>query len=420
MKSKQIIAFTLMVCFILMAAGCGSSSSTAPAPADSTPQAASSQAASSTPQSMSKAEPVPEAGSWADIHKINDGSETVEELYEKAKEEGTVVLYSISSRCVKVKESFEAQYPGIVVEAYDISTNELMEKITREYESGIRNADVIHCKDQDGSLYVEKVTNGIFHNYRPNDIITSIENENYLKYAMPLYIELDQWFYNYEVYDSPPIDSWWDVTRPEWKGKIILNDPLQNQNLMCIFTAFTQHPELVAEDYKREFGEDIVLSEGVPTAAHELFKRLMDNNPIFTTSSDEVCEAVGTPGQTDPPIGYAASSKLRKNESEGWVLAPINILPATGIPAQNNLYIVNEAPHPNAAKLLVRWMCGETDGKGKGFDPFNTLGGFSVRNNVPPVEGNAVLSEQNLLPFDPEYIYNELMNFQDFWLTLQK
>ncbi len=419
MKLKQTIAFTLIVCFALMAAGCGSSSGTAPA--GSSPQAAPSQAAaSSTPQSMSKAEPVPEAGSWAEIHKMNDGSETAEELYEKAKEEGTVVLYSISSRCVKVKESFEAQYPGVVVDAYDLRTNELLEKVTREYESGIRNADVIHSKDQDGALYVEKVTSGILHNYRPDDIIASIDNQAYLKYAMPLYVELDQWFYNSEVYDAPPVDSWWDLTRPEWKGKIILNDPLQNQNLMCILTAFTQNPQLLADDYKREFGEDIVLSEGIPSAAHELFKRLMDNDPMFTTSSDEVCEAVGTPGQTDPPIGYAASSKLRKNESDGWVLAPINILPATGIPAQNNLYIVNEAPHPNAAKLLVRWMCGESDGKGKGFAPFNTLGGFSVRSNVPLVEGNAILSEQNLIPFDPEFIYTELMNFQDFWLTLQK
>jgi iron(III) transport system substrate-binding protein len=65
-------------------------------------------------------------------------------------------------------------------------------------------------------------------------------------------------------------------------------------------------------------------------------------------------------------------------------------------------------------------MCGEADGQGKGFEPFNTLGGFSVRNNTPPVEGNASLSDLNVFPFDPEYIYNELMSFQDFWLTLQK
>jgi len=43
-----------------------------------------------------------------------------------------------------------------------------------------------------------------------------------------------------------------------------------------------------------------------------------------------------------------------------------------------------------------------------------------VRNNTPPVEGNASLSDLNVFPFDPEYIYGELMNFQDFWLTLQK
>ena len=96
-----------------------------------------------------------------------DKTESAEELYELAKKEGKVVIYSISSRMKKVKESFEAKYPGVTVEVYDISTNELLEKITREYEAGVRTADVIHIKDQDGSLYIEYVGNNIFHNYQP-------------------------------------------------------------------------------------------------------------------------------------------------------------------------------------------------------------------------------------------------------------
>ena len=55
-----------------------------------------------------------EANEWAIANKINDGSETAAELYELAKAEGSVVLYSISSRCTKVADSFNAQYPGVV------------------------------------------------------------------------------------------------------------------------------------------------------------------------------------------------------------------------------------------------------------------------------------------------------------------
>ncbi len=124
---------------------------------------------------------------WAVANKINDGSETVEELYELAKKEGSVVFYSISSRSGKVAESFMAQYPGVTATAYDISSDELMEKITREYDAGIRNADVIHCKDLDGSVFMEKVQNGIFRNYFPEEILATISNPELTQYSMPLY-----------------------------------------------------------------------------------------------------------------------------------------------------------------------------------------------------------------------------------------
>ena len=49
----------------------------------------------------------------------------------------------------KVKENFEKQYPGVTLKVYVLRTNEVLEKISREYEAGIRTADVIHIKDQD-------------------------------------------------------------------------------------------------------------------------------------------------------------------------------------------------------------------------------------------------------------------------------
>ncbi len=79
-------------------------------------------------------------------------------------------------------------------------------------------------------------------------------------------------------------------------------------------------------------------------------------------------------GQTNPPIGFCASSKLRKNEDNNWCLAPVNLEPTTGIPQINTLYVVGECEHPNAAKLLVRFMMGGADGDVSGYKYFNTLG----------------------------------------------
>jgi iron(III) transport system substrate-binding protein len=357
---------------------------------------------------------------WARNNKMDVYTETPDELYELAKKEGTVVLYSISSRCVRVAESFMRRYPGITVEAYDISTNELNEKITREYAAGVRNADLIHIKDQDGTIYQEKVLPGIFINYYPADICAHIDPQ-YRKFAMPLYIELNQWFYNKEYYpNGSPIDSWWDLTKPEWKGRVLLTNLIDNRSYVSVFTAFIQHADEFADDYQREFGQPLTLSPNTPTAAHEMMRRLVANDIIYISSSDEICESVGTPGQRNPPpVGFAASSKLRKNESDGWVLEPINISPSTGIDNLNNLYIVNECPHPNAAKLLLRWMLGEADGSGDGFKPFNTLGGWPIRDDVQPVEGSTPLSELKVWTADPGFIYANSDDLLDFWIALQ-
>lgn len=356
---------------------------------------------------------------WAVANKINDGSETVEELYELAKKEGSVVFYSISSRSGKVAESFMAQYPGVTATAYDISSDELMEKITREYDAGVRNADVIHCKDLDGSVFMEKVQNGIFHNYFPEEILATISNPELTQYSMPLYWELNQWFYSFELYDEAPVDSWWDLTREEWRGNLLMQNPIGNMNYVAVFTSFLQHEDEIRADYEREFGEPLTeYTCGRENAAYELIYRVLKNDVIFTSSSDEICESVAGPGVTEKKLGYGASSKIRKNKDNGWTLAPINILPSTGIPNPNNLYIVNEAPHPNAAKLLVRWMTGEADGQGEGFAPFNTQGGWSVRDNVPLAEGSTPLSEINYWNFDPMFIYDNIQDMTDFVLTV--
>ena len=37
-------------------------------------------------------------------------------------------------------------------------------------------ADVVHYKDQDGSIYAEYVESNIFYNYRPEDILSHVDD----------------------------------------------------------------------------------------------------------------------------------------------------------------------------------------------------------------------------------------------------
>ena len=424
MSVKRIIAIFMVLFIAAASVNCNVNPEPDPAQGGQPPSSASG---TQNPPSANAQKPAlpssaPEPTGWAVENNLHIGSETAQELYEKALAQGetTVTVYTISSRWTSIKESFEAQYPGITVDPYDMRANDLYEKFSREYEAGIRNVDLIHCKDNDGMLYLEYVSKGILHNYYPDDIISTIPNKDYLSYAMPLYIELDLWFYNYGLCpDGPPIDSWWDLTLPEWNGRVVLQDPLENMNLLAILTAMTQNPKALEDDYRRVTGETLVLSPGCPTAAHELLKRLLQNNIIITTSSDETVESVALPGATEILVGFASSSKLRRNDSDGLLLSAISIKPTIGIPAQNNLYILNECKSPNAAKLLMRWALGEADGKGPGYKAWNTKGGFSVRNNSPLIEGNPPLDFFNVSPFEPEFIYYAVPDFIDFIYTLR-
>ena len=120
--------------------------------------------------------------------------EPMDELYEKAKAEGKLVIYTISSRTQKVANAFAEVYPGIEVEVYDISSGTLKDKFITEYESGIHTVDILHSKEQVGEYTFEIFGEGWLHNYQPASIFGNVP-ESYMTLT-PLMVELNLWFYN--------------------------------------------------------------------------------------------------------------------------------------------------------------------------------------------------------------------------------
>ncbi len=339
-----------------------------------------------------------------------------DELYAKAKEEGTVTIYSMSSRFNDVKETFEAQYPGIEVVVYDMRNSEIVEKFQREHEAQIRNADLLFIKDTDGGVFTEFVSMGLLKEYIPEDMMKTAP-ATFQKGAYVPYFEMKQLFYNTEVYDSCPMDSWWDLTRPEYKSKIILRSPIENSETMGLFMAIVNNSDEMAAAYKKEFGEDIVLN-GTENAGYEFLKRLSDNDLIVMTSDTDITKAVGAPGQENPPFGIATSSKMRKAGDKLLINVAEDLSPRLGILDPAFLYIADQAEHVNAAKLMMRWVGGEKDGTGPGFKPFHVRGSWPSRLDVAPIDTPA-LDSLNLWDLDLKQNYLMLDDMRTFWMTLQ-
>jgi len=355
---------------------------------------------------------------WAEDNGLNR-TESVQELYEKAKAEGQLNLYGNTGRFETVAAEFMKLYPGINVSFYDLGATEIIEKFTREYNAGIRTADVIATTEDTGNLYHDFVKTGLVHNYQPEDIFYNVIDESWLVLT-PFVLEVPWWYYNTEVYDDLPISSWWDVTLPEWKGKLIFETP--PTSLIAIATAMTKEPEVMAAEYERVFGEPITLAADEPDAAHAWLKRVARNNPILETSLTNLTRNVGgAPGIKNPPIGFGSSAKLRERDIQGWRLGsnPGKFqTPSTAL-SYIVVEIANEAPHVNAAKLFSRFLCGEADHDSKGLGVFLTAGSYPVFSDVqiaapqPPI--------QSAVPFnaDLDYIYEHFDDTMDYWISVQ-
>ncbi|MBC8577784.1 ABC transporter substrate-binding protein [Yanshouia hominis] len=404
MKQRNVLTSLLLAGAMLLSA-CGA------------PAASSAPAVSAAPASSDAA--LSPSEQWA-LDNGLDKTETPEELYKKALAAGGEVnIYTVSGRMQRVKEAFEKDYPGMTLVVHDMNVNELLEKYNREYEAGIHTADVIHLKEQTGEILKEYVQTGMMHNYHPSDIYGKVD-EKFLALT-PMYFEADWWYFNTEVYKESPIDSWWDLTRPEWKGKFLCVDPMSDIGYMALLTTIIENSDLMAKAYEEEFGTPIVLAADEPDAGHAFLKRFAQNRPVFETSSNGVVKAVGASGQSDPPVGYAVSSKLRERDEQGYPLGvdPLNFKPAVGIYGMNIVEIADGAPNPDGAKLVVRYLAGEADGNGNGFAPYNTVGGWSIRRDGPSAKGNVPFEEVKTFPQDMEYTYQHIKEVQDYWVSVQ-
>ncbi len=335
-------------------------------------------------------------------------------------EEGPLVVYSLSSRVFEFGRTFYKKY-GIKVEAHDLSTPSLLEKVLREQEAGIFNADVI-LVDDIPTVYNEFYREGRMYGFVPTDLDSVILEE---AKSAPLGIHhygARGIAYNSEFYDEPPIDSWWDLTRPEWKGKLVMKNPLNSGAEFNTFATFIQHHVDMEEAYQDEFGVELIRSDGIPNAGYEFLKRLMDNDLALMSDSGTVMKAVAASGQTDPPLGILGFSKLRTIIDENLSAAFVeDLAPVTGFRTTTIMSIGVFSQRPNMAKLMIKWMYGgdNTADTLAGYAPYHVIGNWSVRSDIPEPDGQRPVKEMNFYIEDAEWLYDNAIKVRDFWLQNQ-
>jgi iron(III) transport system substrate-binding protein len=336
-------------------------------------------------------------------------------LYEMAKLEKEVNVYSYSSRVHQFGKTFEQQYPGIKVNGFDMDSAEIVTKVLAEQKAGNHVADVIFFKDPSTAFH-ELLKKGYIVTYVPPDL-NPVLPERFRKPFLTHHASVDVLVYNTEANTEAPVKSLWDLTRPEWKGKVQFPDPTKMTEFIEFLATIVQHGDEMAEEYRKVFGKPIVLGQGVKNAGYEWILRLLRNDLVIAGSTNDVSNAVGQPGQKTPPVGITAFSRLRDKEKNPKLAFDVayDLQPVIGVTTEVVVAIARNAKHPNAAKLMVRWMMGDEKG-GQGYKPYSVLGNIPTRTDQAAPKGSKSLSELNAWMADPAFVWDHGLQIRDFWI----
>ncbi|EKF60310.1 hypothetical protein QWE_06876 [Agrobacterium albertimagni AOL15] len=347
-------------------------------------------------------------------------TQSATELLPQAKHEGKVTVYAFTSRIGRVEQAFEAAYPGIDMITFDMSSTEQIARIKSEAQAGLPGADVIYISDAPVVL-TELVANNLLVPYVPPRV-AAVVAEQFKTPLLAQRLSTKVLMYNEETHpDGSPVKNLWDLTKPEWKGRVIMVDPLQRGDYLDLMTEIVLRADEMASAYEASFGKPITLSDENENAGQQFIADLFANDLVLVSSTDDVNKAIGAKGQQTPPIGFTSYSDRRDNEDEGWALQVANdVAPSNGIVFPALLAINPKPASPAAARLAVDFMMGDdSETGGEGFKPFYVAGDWPTRSDITPHKDAIPLSDFTGWQISPTETAKIRAEVADFILALQ-
>lgn len=229
-----------------------------------------------------------------------------------------------------------------------------------------------------------------------------------------------------------PVDNLWELTLPEWRGRVQMPDPFEGGVQTSVIQTILQNGAALERAHQQQFGSAIKYSpqveaaaksvkslNGKPNAALEWWFRMARNNPVFIGSTDRIFENISSVTQrNEPPIGMVTFSKLRDVKAGTWESrAMFETKPFMGVAYPTVLTIADRAPNPNAAKLLIKYMMEE------GLEPWNVLGDYAARADIEQAQMKRFnipsLEKSGLLLMDSDYVYKNRFDFMRVYTALR-
>lgn len=264
-----------------------------------------------------------------------------------ARKEGRVIVYSAPSGDLRRAfiEEFQKAYPGITVEYVGGQGGEISPKITAQRNAGLFLADLVshgtstmlgplkpYALPIEQFLILPEVKNQ--QNWKDGKLEFSdrarevnLVFSNIAKSAMA---------YNPQLLppEKAAVLSFWDLTKPEWKGKVLMHDPriAGAGDGMAWFMY-----------YNPKLGSDFI-------------RALAKNDIQLIRDSRQALEWVGRGKYT---LMLAPSDFETKELMDGGLNIKLqgSLKEGTFITAGiGSVIYMDKAPHPNAAKVFLNWL----------------------------------------------------------------
>lgn len=354
-------------------------------------------------------EQVDAALSAAQLGPYQPAEEDWDAIEAAARAEGEVVLYSLSSRHPAVAEIFSERY-GINVVYAALNTEEQLQRLDAQQRANRPEADIMFISEAPEVFRL--LESGRLVGYVPR-VLEAVIPEAMRTPAIKHGTEALTILYNNDTFAEPPVSSWWDLTKPEWRGKIASGD-LTGSIYLMLFGTFIQYADEIEAEYERVFGEPISYTQPNQNAGYELAKRILDNRPRPVQSPAEMMDTLATAGHDGLVLLGTAQTRrvpglLRDNAGVLDLPLSTELTPRWSMLFAHTLVIPAGAPNPNAAKLLWRFLLEED-----GYAPWSAPGTFPPRTDWPAPEFTPELDLDRVWIGDPEYlddIQGELLDF---------
>ena len=329
-----------------------------------------------------------------------------------AKEEGTVLVYANSSKTEKAAEAFMELYPEIKVLAYDLGGDDVLMKTLEEQKAGAFTGDVWFSSGG-ADLIGQVMPKQYVWRFVP-DSTAAYTPEQYTQPLLMSRFGTSIFAYNDELNDTCPITNIWELTQPEWKGRFFIEDPLNDASTLSKLITIAAHPDEVKQAYVDLYGSEPVLDADTPDAGWLWLKRFAQNGPIPQPGGDEVDSAFATPGMTESYMALTSYSNMADVEEGILSFEPCwGLEPKLGVQSQSYIGIINQAPHPNAAKLWIKFVTSP-----EGRDPWSKFGTYFPDSTYEVPEGMKPLDEMFDVTWfiSEQYAYDHMLEARDFYL----